>query len=119
MSIVPSGGNALALVQQQDARPVISEEERERRVEEANKLEEKLNFIQDNVATRIFNVSGSSAGAGSGDFHQYRMARRREQSRLARIDKVCPLTVSAPTFACGDRVMTYTVRIVSAYGDMT
>eukprot|EP00193_Tetraselmis_chui_P001109 CAMPEP_0177751694 /NCGR_PEP_ID=MMETSP0491_2-20121128/512_1 /TAXON_ID=63592 /ORGANISM="Tetraselmis chuii, Strain PLY429" /LENGTH=110 /DNA_ID=CAMNT_0019266827 /DNA_START=417 /DNA_END=746 /DNA_ORIENTATION=- len=87
MSIVPSGGNALALVQQQDARPVISEEERERRVEEANKLEEKLNFIQDNVATRIFNVSGSSAGAGSGDFHQYRMARRREQSRLARIDK--------------------------------
>eukprot|EP00803_Ostreobium_quekettii_P002053 evm.model.scf_3264.2 EVM.evm.TU.scf_3264.2 scf_3264:8619-9375(-) len=59
----------------------------EQRAKDAEDLEEKLHAIQENVPTRIFNVCGSAAGAGSGDFHQYRMIRRREQMRLRRIDE--------------------------------
>ncbi|CAL1388682.1 unnamed protein product [Linum trigynum] len=49
-------------------------------------LELKLRRILENVPVRVSNTSGSSAGAGSGDFHQYRQMRRKEQDRVARME---------------------------------
>ncbi|KAJ7946101.1 PRKR-interacting protein 1 [Quillaja saponaria] len=54
--------------------------------EEGEDLEVKLRRILENVPVRVNNTSGSSAGSGSGDFHQYRQMRRKEQDRLARMD---------------------------------
>ncbi|XVE93434.1 hypothetical protein REPUB_Repub01dG0192100 [Reevesia pubescens] len=59
-------------------KPVFKEEEED--------IEVKLRRIIDNVPVRVNNTSGSSAGSGSGDFHQYRQMRRKEQDRLARMD---------------------------------
>ncbi|GAQ92327.1 hypothetical protein KFL_009810020 [Klebsormidium nitens] len=50
-------------------------------------FEEKLRKITEEVPAKVSNVSGSSAGAGSGDFHQYRAMRRWEQDRLARMEE--------------------------------
>lgn len=45
--------------------PVFKEEEED--------LEVKLRRIIDNVPVRVSNTSGSSAGSGSGDFHQVKL----------------------------------------------
>eukprot|EP01122_Echinamoeba_exundans_P008065 TRINITY_DN2601_c0_g1_i1.p1 TRINITY_DN2601_c0_g1~~TRINITY_DN2601_c0_g1_i1.p1 ORF type:complete len:206 (-),score=53.11 TRINITY_DN2601_c0_g1_i1:53-670(-) len=36
----------------------------------------------------IKNISGATAGAGSGEFHTYRMAKRREQMRIERLKEM-------------------------------
>ncbi|KAM7259168.1 hypothetical protein ACFE04_014909 [Oxalis oulophora] len=59
--------------------PIIMKEEEE-------DLEIKLRRILENVPVRVSNTSGSSAGSGSGDFHQYRQMRRKEQDRLMRME---------------------------------
>ncbi|MED6144624.1 hypothetical protein PIB30_017357 [Stylosanthes scabra] len=71
----PSSSNALV----EYTTPVAFKEEEE-------DLEVKLRRIIDNVPVRVSNTSGSSAGSGSGDFHQYRQMRRKEQDRLARME---------------------------------
>lgn len=64
-----------------------NEEARAQRLADADVLEEKLKFITENVPVRVQNIMGSNAGAGSGEFHMYRQARRREQMRLTRIEE--------------------------------
>lgn len=57
---LPPTGASSAIV---EYTPVVFKEEEE-------DLEVKLRRIIDNVPVRVSNTSGSSAGSGSGDFHQ-------------------------------------------------
>ncbi|KAL7623933.1 hypothetical protein AAE478_005490 [Parahypoxylon ruwenzoriense] len=49
----------------------------------------------------VTNVQGSSAGAGSGEFHVYKASRRREYERLRRMDEEVALERAAEDFEKG------------------
>ncbi|XP_022745747.1 PRKR-interacting protein 1-like [Durio zibethinus] len=86
------GDSKFALAEQRPGLPprppstAIVEYEKPAFKDEEEDLEVKLRRIIENVPVRVSNTSGSSAGSGSGDFHQYRQMRRKEQDRLARMD---------------------------------
>ncbi|GLC38622.1 hypothetical protein PLESTB_000453400 [Pleodorina starrii] len=64
----------------------VTQADYEERIKGAQELEAKLKHIQETVPTKVYNVSSSSAGAGSGDFHQYRIVRRAEQDRVRQLE---------------------------------
>ena len=49
-------------------------------------LEAKLAYITETVPLRAENTAGSTAGAGSGEFHKYRASRRRDVDELPVLD---------------------------------
>eukprot|EP00892_Ulva_mutabilis_P007533 jgi/Ulvmu1/5151/UM021_0168.1 len=58
----------------------------EERLAQAKDHEAKLKHIMESIPIKIRHLQGSSAGAGSGEFHIYRNARNQEQKRLREME---------------------------------
>ncbi|KAI2634269.1 DUF1168-domain-containing protein [Hypomontagnella submonticulosa] len=71
--------------QAQEVEALFAKPEQEIRIPEVGALSRKSNLPP--PPEIVTNVQGSSAGAGSGEFHVYKASRRREYERLRRMDE--------------------------------
>eukprot|EP01083_Nonionella_stella_P144822 452804_1 len=70
--------------------PVEQDEDvdsRSRQNDDNESIRNSVNLLKSLKDVKVQNVCGSTAGAGSGTFHKYRQAKRREQFRLEQLNK--------------------------------
>ena len=60
---------------------------RAQQLDDAQSVQNSANLLKSMKHVRVQNVCGSTAGAGSGTFHKYRQAKRRENFRLEQLKK--------------------------------
>merc|ERR1712228_62375 len=60
---------------------------RAQQIDDAQSVRNSANLLKSMKHVKVQNVCGSTAGAGSGTFHKYRQAKRRENFRLEQLKK--------------------------------